>query len=690
MDDIRMDMGAMAAAVASRWLRIALVTAALLAATFAILMMIPKVYESSASILVEARQNVFTRATNETAQSRVPDDTAISSQIELIKSRETLLELIASEGLRDVAEFSGPDTSIAARLSRLLGRGGTAPINDEIILERVAKQIKVGRASDSRLISITFRSTDPDLAARAANAIAAIHVRRQGELGLSDTADATRWLENEIVKMRSRVAEAETKVATYRIENDLFVGDNNTGLLDQQLSDLTQQIVLAQERKNTARSRASVIRGLLKAGQPIDGAPDVRDSVIVQRLSESKGTLQGERAQKLATLLPNHPDIQALTAQIREIDKQIAAAGRQVADALEAEAMIQAETETALREELARLKISASDASRDSVELAELEREAKAQRDLLETYLLRYREAAARTDSNAALPDVRVVTTAAAATQAAYPRTGLTLASVGIVSVLLQIGQILFAELVSGRALIESRREEPVYDVPDSTTQVDREPLAPPATIVPKKPQNDVMQQDMLAMLRQDDPAENADDLDLASELIAINDEKTVLVVSLNGASAGGAVESISADLIARGRSVVEIDAGSRQPTAELGLSDLCAGKANFGDIVHRGQRSDFALVPWGQKSNISFNTERCDTLVKALRDVFQTVIVNAGGAGIGSSLPVFAGSDALVVLAIPGQTSIAETDRIRRDIEALGFEKFHVVKQRDGEHMVA
>jgi len=689
MDDIKMDMGAMVAAVASRWLRILIVAAALLAVTFAVLMTIPKVYESSASILVEERQNAFTRATNETAQSSIPDDTAISSQIELVKSRETLLELIESVGLRDVEEFSGPDTSIAARVIRLLGRGSATPINDEVILERVAKQLKVGRASDSRLISITFRSTDPDLAARVANAIAAIHVRRQGELGLSDTADATRWLENEIVKMRSRVAEAETKVATYRIENDLFVGDNNTGLLDQQLSDLTQQIVFAQERKNTARSRASVIRGLLKAGQPIDGAPDVRDSVIVQRLSESKGTLQGERAQKLATLLPNHPDIQALTAQIREIDKQIEAAGRQVADALEAEATIQAETETALREELARLKISASDASRDSVELAELEREAKAQRDLLETYLLRYRDAAARTDSNAALPDVRVVTTAAAATQAAYPRTGLTLASVGIVSVLLQVGQILFAELVSGRALVESKREEPVYDEHVEYTETS-DPVEPSALTAQNKQQSNVMQQDMLAMLRQDDADEKADDLDLASELIAINDEKTVLVVSLNGASASGVVESISADLIARGRSVVEIDAGSRQTTAELGLSDLCAGKADFGDVVHRGQRSDFALVPWGQMSNIGFNTERCDTLVKALLDVFQTVVVNAGGAGIGSSLPVFAGSDALIVLAIPGQTSIAETDRIRRDIESLGFEKFHVVKQRDGEHMVA
>jgi hypothetical protein len=306
----------------------------------------------------------------------------------------------------------------------------------------------------------------------------------------------------------------------------------------------------------------------------------------------------------------------------------------------------------------------------------------------LETYLLRYRDAAARTDANASLPDVRVVATAAASTQPASPKVTLTLAAVAVVSLMLQVGQILFAELVSGRALIETTREGHVYDSDEPHMESPRKD-----DVVAKQPAENVMQKDMLSLLRKGDVSdvgEVRDEMAIAGELIAINDEKAVLVVSLNGADSSAAVEALSAELIGRGRSVVEIDAGSHQSTAESGLSDLCEGNADFGDVVHRGQRSDFAVVPWGQKDKINFNTERCGTLIDALRDVFETVVINAGGAGIGSSLPVFSGLDALILLAVPPQTPIAETERIRRDVETVGFKKFHVVRLRGSEHMVA
>ncbi|WDR03029.1 hypothetical protein PSQ19_02135 [Devosia algicola] len=50
--------------------------------------------------------------------------------------------------------------------------------------------------------------------------------------------------------------------------------------------------------------------------------------------------------------MSNHPAIKALTAQIAELDKQIGIEGRRVADALEAEAQIEAGIETSLQADL--------------------------------------------------------------------------------------------------------------------------------------------------------------------------------------------------------------------------------------------------------------------------------------------------------------------------------------------------
>jgi len=746
MDDVKMDMGAMVAALASRWLRIILVTLILLVITYVMLLFVPKLYQSTAGILVESRQNAYTRAaTDQQPTSDLTDDTTISSQIELIKSRGTLMQVIEAENLRDEPEFNGSKSSPLGVIYRLLGRAPSATGLDSIVLANVADQLKVVRERDSRIISIEFQSTNPDRAARIANAVANIYVQRRGDLSLSDTADASAWLLTEIDQLRVKVSEAESKVAAYRVDNDLFTGTNDTSLLDQQLSSTATQISAAQERKNSAQSKATLIRGLLKAGQPIDSVPDVRQSVVVQQLSEEKARLQGERAQQLSTLLPNHPTIKALSAQIDEIDKQIKVEGRQVASTLEAEAEIEAGVENSLREELARLKVGASTATRDTVSLNELEREAKAQRDLLETYLLRYRDAAARTQSGSALPDVRVISAAAAAINPSSPQTKLIMGAVLFVSIMLQLGQILFAELISGRALTsapepaprqaapreeETDRWEPDRWVPDEPQPAEpdlRQPEMQKSTLQRaleagpewNEPVRDLYQAVEMEsaqpvtvetftaqseMAAEAEPEYEAADEEAAIEAEAAPDreqdttapaprhnpladriagygQKLVLACALNNKDdCRPLIESLSADLLTRGLSAVEVDAGSRHLTTNLGISDLCAGAAGFGEVVHRGQRTDFAVVPWGQQAKIDFGSRRCLILVEALADIFEIVLVDAGRIGLSSSLPAFAGRDSLVLLVVDANASSADIEAARADIQAIGFDEVEVV----------
>ena len=110
--DARMDMTAVLGAVVVRLPRIILVTMLLLAAAFAFLMFQPRMYESSAGILVEPRSNIYTRAANEQAPPMsAADASVVSSQIELIKSRDTLLEVIDELDLRSVPEFNGAGAS---------------------------------------------------------------------------------------------------------------------------------------------------------------------------------------------------------------------------------------------------------------------------------------------------------------------------------------------------------------------------------------------------------------------------------------------------------------------------------------------------------------------------------------------------------------------------------------------------
>ena len=467
-DDARIDVSALFSAILRRLPRILLVTLALLVATFVILMFQPRLYESSASILVESRSSPYVRASNEQAPTSSGSEAGVvSSQIGLLKSRDTLLGVIDALDLRSVPEFNGTAAGLSplAMIMQVVGRRPATPDSiDETVLSALNERLEVSQERDSRIISVAVSTTDPELSARIANAVAAAHVARRAQLSISDTADASGWLRAEIERLRVSVEEAESAVAEFRVNNDLFTGQNNTSLLDQQLSTIASQITAAQERKNAAMSRATLIRGLIERDQPIEGVPDVRESVVIQRLSEEKARLQGEQAQRSATLLANHPSIRALNAQIAELNNQIRIEGSRVAAALEAEAQIEADLEASLSADLARAKSSASLATRDNVTLDGLEREAKAQRDLLEAYLLRFNEASSRVDTNSALPDVRVISEAAPAVTPSSPKTSLIMSAVGLVAFVVQIGAVAFGELMSGRALAPVSRQPVATD----------------------------------------------------------------------------------------------------------------------------------------------------------------------------------------------------------------------------------
>lgn len=755
-EDMRMDLGALLGAVLSRWFRILLVTIILLGATFAVLMFVPKLYESSADILVEQRDNAFTRAASAqqaSSSSAVTMDSLMSSQIELIKSRDNLLTVIDELNLREVREFSGAGFSPVALVMQLLGRKPDVKSIDQTVLENLNENVTVVRQRDSAVISINVRSQDPQLAAAIANAIANAHVRRRADLSLADTAVASDWLQEEIAKLRVKVQEAETAVANYRAENDLFQsGVNQTSILDQQLSNIATQITSAQERKNSAQSRANLIRGLLESGQPIDGVADVRNSLVIQNLVQSKATLQGELAQRSSTLLSNHPTIKALRAQIQAIESQIAAEGRKVADALEAEAQVEANLERSLNDDLARLKLNVSDATRDTVTLDSLQREAKAQRDLLESYLARYSDAAARTDSNSALPDVRVVTVAAPSVSPASPKTAFILGAVGFIALALQVGAILFGELMSGRAITERRSvqivaNEPVAEVREIEEELDlfedTQPEDDAAPLAEAAPGPEELEPEQATEVRsrrrhpflsaiagrlRPSPAPSADaEPDVEAEIEpesltaergapfvdapppepAFEPQSTPTPAHLPAYTAGAAalelsnlaadiaigrvrvvmlaalsnyhdVESVADTLVksamGRGLSVVSIDAGSGRLSPELGITDLAAEKASFGDVVHKVGEG-LAAVPWGQQPALERRSMKPVTLIEALTDIYEVVIVTTGRIGVTSALPIFAGIDCRLVLVAGDHTDRDAVQSTLAEAATLGYE---------------
>ncbi|WP_169196107.1 GumC family protein [Devosia sp. MC1541] len=737
IDDGRINVAGLLSAVGRKLPRIIAVTLALLAVTFVILMFVPRTYEGTAAVLVEPRQSASGQNSGDARLSMFATNPAgvVASQIQLIKSPDTLMRVIDELDLRSVPEFSGAEEGgfdLGALLPQLVRRAETPQSVDAQVLSALSASLSVSQQPQSAVIAITVSSRDPQLAAQIANAIAKAHVERRAGLSLSDNVETSGWLLEEIDRLRVSVGEAERAVADFKVANDLYIGQGNTSLLDQRLSAIASQISAAQEQRGNAEKRAALIRDVIGRNQPVESLVDVQSSLVVQQLSQEKARIQSELAQRSATLLSSHPTMRALNAQMGELNAQVRAEAQRMAVALEAEAQIYTDQEAWLRADFEAAKNTASTATIDTVTLDSLQREAKSQRDLLEAYLLRYNASSTRVDINSELPDVRVVTAAAAASSPSAPKTALIMSAVAFVSIFCQIGGAIFGELMSGRALVSSRAGPELWgqqarpsDEPNSSTGGDlAEHIA-------------TLQQPVLAGAASDDEtiatAEQSQSggVDLANvkemvrKILAETDQNrapdaspalvedasverfgfnaaepvvepvdkglirydelvadlvlgrtNLLLLTDHGAEEGGEhlAEILVADALAKGLSVALVDAGSGKVTAAPGLSDLTLGEARFGDVVQKSADNSFAEVSWGRHAGLDRTSPRPVTLIEALTDIYEVVVVLTGETKTQSLLADFAQVGGRVVLVVGRNSELTSAFVARQKLLEAGY----------------
>src|SRR6202012_1138897 len=328
-----------------------------------------------------------------------------------------------------------------------IGRDPFSLTPEERVLDAYFDRFTAYAVDKSRVVVIEFQSQDPDLAARVANSIADGYLVMQQDARQQQAKAASQWLSGEIDNLRKKVADAESRVEDFRSKSSLFIGTNNTTLSNQQMGELNTQLNHARALKSDAESKARLIREMLQSGKPIE-ASEVLNSELTRRLSEQRVTWRAQLAEQSSTLLDGHPRIKELKAQLADLDRQLREEASKISRSLDNDARIASGRVEGLSASLDQLKKQATSTNGQDVQLRALEREAKAQRDLLESYLAKYREANTRENIDAAPADGRIISRATVSNTPAYPKKLPIVLIATLATLMLSAGAIVTGELL--------------------------------------------------------------------------------------------------------------------------------------------------------------------------------------------------------------------------------------------------
>ncbi|NKK65464.1 chain-length determining protein [Rhizobium leguminosarum bv. viciae] len=709
--DVDIDLGQLVRAVWARRLRILAITLVGAGVSFAGAKIMSPQYRSETRILIEPRAPAFasTQQANDASAGPLMDELNIASQVQLLQSADLLKKVINDLKLYNLPEFddAASGSAMSSILVKLhLKKNPLENPPEERVIDAFVERLQVYQVPGSRVIGITFTSKDPKLAAAIPNAMANVYLSTQSGAKLDSNSEATRWLEPEIEGLRQKVSEAERKVAEYRTSHGLLQTNGTTTFPAQQLNDISAELTRVRGDKANAEARAQAVRNALSSGEASDTLPDIMSSQAIQRLKGTESGLQSQISDLQTSLLNNHPRLKSLRAQLSDIRSQIRQETQKILASIENESKVADLRASELERQSDTVQANSARAGEDEVDLNALEREANAQRQLLETYLVRYREAASRADSNSSPADARIVSRAVEPVDPYFPKVVPIVVVAAVATLIMSAIVIMLAELFSGRALRPTDASPETIEA-EAVVEEKHVPQAAPIAAAAGKPvqpsmlavvadEEDTIEDVKVAEEVPEDEPEDDNEFSVASVADYLTGSRAPLAIAISptGDNGSAATVSLTRMLADAGHRVILIDmTGSGYPTelmvedpAVLGVTDLLCGEAAFGDTIHGDRLSDAHLIPQGQ-SNVRRamrGVDRLSLLLDALAAAYDLVVVECGSADVAGVSRLTHSRDVEIILSLP---EVEETIfvALMTEFQAAGYERVVLMSGGEG-----
>ncbi|MGO7637011.1 GumC family protein [Rhizobium leguminosarum] len=709
--DVDIDLGQLVRAVWARRLRILTITLVGAGVAFAGAKIMSPQYRSETRILIEPRAPAFasTQQANDASAGPLMDELNIASQVQLLQSADLLKKVINDLKLYNLPEFddAASGSAMSSILVKLhLKKNPLENPPEERVIDAFVERLQVYQVPGSRVIGISFTSKDPKLAAAIPNAMANVYLSTQSGAKLDSNSEATRWLEPEIEGMRLKVSEAEKKVAEYRTSHGLLQTNGTTTFPAQQLNDISAELTRVRGDKANAEARAQAVRNALKSGEASDTLPDIMSSQAIQRLKGTESGLQSQVSDLQTSLLNNHPRLKSLRAQLSDIRTQIRQETQKILASIENESKVADLRASELERQSETVQATSARAGEDEVGLNALEREANAQRQLLETYLVRYREAASRADSNSSPADARIVSRAVEPVDPYFPKVVPIVVVAAVATLIMSAIVTMLAELFSGRALRPTDAASETLEA-EAVVEEKHVPQAAPIAAAAGKPvrpsmlavvadEEDTIEDVKAADVAPEDEPEDDNEFSVASVADYLTGSRAPLAIAISptGDNGSAATVSLTRMLADAGHRVILIDmTGSGYPTelmaedtAALGVTDLLCGEAAFGDTIHGDRLSDAHLIPQGRSDvrRAMRGVDRLSLLLDTLAAAYDLVVVECGSADVAGVSRLTRSRDVEIILSLP---EVEETIfvALMTEFQAAGYERVVLMSGGEG-----
>jgi succinoglycan biosynthesis transport protein ExoP len=309
----------------------------------------------------------------------------IETQSKILQSDTLALDTIRATGLADNPAFGGtPGTATQFPIFS----ADKPPILRPGILGAFEGSLSVKRVPNSRLLDVTFESTDPQLTALVLNTHLRKFIEENIQNHLNSTTQASNTLNGQLDELKTKVETSEEARLKYERDNQIWNIDEKQNITTEKLSEINKELTDAQ----ADRIKKQADFELAKGGE-VDSIPAIRDSTLIQSLTGKQSELRQQLSEALIRTGPNWPEVQRLQEQVKNLDALVANEKKNIVGRIEEEFRTAAQRERLLTDALDKQKAETNAMAEKLVQYNILTRDADANKQLYEGLEQKLKEA---------------------------------------------------------------------------------------------------------------------------------------------------------------------------------------------------------------------------------------------------------------------------------------------------------
>ena len=279
-----------------------------------------------------------------------------------------------------------------------LGRPAGGPARRDVIAQGLLGGLTVGNDAKAYLITLTYRDTDPERAARIVNAFGAEYMRRKLDANTASAQRSGQWYAAQMQEARADLARIDKDIEAFRLRTGFVeLGQDGVDLQQQLLRDSLAQLNAASVARLAEEARLRRAQDALAAGN-IPQATDLGGSPVVQILIDEESKARRALEELVASTGERHPAVARQRLSLAAVQERLKKQVGQAVGNIETDVNAARAVEQKLAAQVTTLQQKSIEAKGLESQLRSMQAEASGARDRLKLMSDAYQQAGAASE----------------------------------------------------------------------------------------------------------------------------------------------------------------------------------------------------------------------------------------------------------------------------------------------------